>query len=185
MIYPITVYGHPVLRKETNDIEKDYPNLNQLLEDMFKTMYNADGVGLAAPQIGLPIRIFVIDLTILEDRDPIFKGFKKAFINPVIVERSKETVSQEEGCLSLPGINESVSRPVKIRIRYLNEKLEECEEEYGDYFARVIQHEYDHLEGKLFIDHVSPIRRQMNKGKLNGMLKGKANCHYKVRYSDK
>jgi len=181
MIYPITVYGHPVLRKETKEIEKDYPNLGQLLDDMFKTMYNAEGVGLAAPQIGLPIRVFVVDLSVLEDKDPIYNGFKKAFINPVIVERSKETVSKEEGCLSLPGINESVSRPVNIRIRYLNEQLEECEQEFSDFIARVIQHEYDHLEGKLFIDHISPIRRQMNRGKLNGMLKGKVNCRYNVK----
>ena len=181
MIYPITVYGHPVLRKETKEIEKDYPNLDQLLDDMFKTMYNAEGVGLAAPQIGLPVRIFVMDLSILEDKDPMYKGFKKAFINPMITERSEETDSLEEGCLSLPGINESVSRPVKIKISYLNDKLEVCEEEFSDYIARVIQHEYDHLEGKLFIDHISPIRRQLNRGKLNGMLKGKVNCRYNVR----
>ena len=181
MIYPITVYGHPVLRKETKEIEKDYPNLNQLLDDMFKTMYNAEGVGLAAPQIGLPIRVFVMDLSVLEEQDPMYKDFKKVFINPVIVERSEETVSKEEGCLSIPGVHESVHRPVKIQIRYLNDKLEECEEEFNDYIARVIQHEYDHLEGKLFIDHISPIRRQMNRGKLNGMLKGKVNCRYNVK----
>jgi len=181
MVYPITIYGHPVLRKETSEIETDYPNLSQLLENMFTTMHNADGVGLAAPQIGLPIRVFVIDLSALEEKNPEYKDFKKTFINPVIEERSKETHSQEEGCLSLPGINESVARPVKIRIRYLNEQLEECEEEFCDFIARVIQHEYDHLEGKLFIDHISPIRRQMNKGKLNGMVKGKVNCRYKVR----
>jgi len=181
MIYPITVYGHPVLRKETTEIEKDYPNLGQLLDDMFKTMYNAEGVGLAAPQIGLPVRIFVMDLSVLEEKGPIYKGFKKTFINPVITERSEETASLEEGCLSLPGVNESVSRPVKIKINYLNDKLEACEEEFSDYIARVIQHEYDHLEGKLFIDHISPIRRQLNRGKLNGMLKGKVNCRYNVR----
>jgi len=181
MIYPITVYGHPVLRKETKEIEKDYPNLTQLLDDMFKTMYNAEGVGLAAPQIGLPMRVFVIDLSVLDEQNPIYKDFKKVFINPVIVERSEETVSKEEGCLSVPGVHESVSRSVKIRIRYLNDKLEEIEEEFNDYVARVIQHEYDHLEGKLFIDHISPIRRQMNRGKLNGMLKGKVNCRYNVK----
>lgn len=181
MIYPITVYGHPVLRKETAEIEKDYPNLSLLIDDMFKTMHHADGVGLAAPQIGLPIRLFVVDLTIFEEKDPIYAGFKKVFINPQLIEQSKETVTQEEGCLSLPGINESVARSVKIKIRYLNEQLEECEEEFCDYFARVIQHEYDHLEGKLFIDHISPIRRQMNKSKLNGMVKGKVRCRYNVR----
>ena len=181
MIYPITVYGHSVLRKETKDIEKDYPDLCQLIDDMFKTMHNAEGVGLAAPQIGLPIRVFVIDLSVLADKEPKYEGFKKTFINPEIIEKSKETVSQEEGCLSIPGVNESVSRPVKIKVRYLDDKLEVREEEFNDYVARVVQHEYDHLEGKLFIDHISPIRRQMNRGKLNGMLKGKVNCRYNVR----
>ncbi len=181
MIYPITIYGHPVLRKEATEIEKDYPDLAQLLEDMFKTLHHADGVGLAAPQIGLPIRVFIVDLSLIEEKKPEYKDFKKVFINPVIEERSKEKISMEEGCLSLPGVNESVSRPVKVRIRYLNEQLEECEEEFSDYVARVIQHEYDHLEGKLFIDHISPIRRQMNKSRLNGMTKGKVNCRYKVK----
>jgi peptide deformylase len=181
MIYPITIYGHPVLREKTKDIDKDYPGLPQLIDNMFKTMYNADGIGLAAPQIGLPIRIFVVDLSVLADRDPAFEGFKKVFINPVITERSPETESCEEGCLSLPGINETVVRPVTIRIQYLDENLKENEEEYSSYFARVIQHEYDHLEGKLFIDHISPIRRQMNKGKLTGMTKGKVKCHYNIK----
>jgi peptide deformylase len=181
MIYPITIYGNPVLRKETKEIDKDYPDLAQLLDNMFQTMSHADGVGLAAPQIGLQVRIFVVDLNVLADRDPIYEGFKKVFINPVILERSEETKSMEEGCLSLPGINETVVRPVSIKIRYLDENLDEKEEEYHNYFARVIQHEYDHLEGKLFIDHISPIRRQMNKGKLNGMVKGKVRCHYKIK----
>ena len=182
MIYPITVYGHPVLRGETKEVEKDYPCLAQMIDDMFATMRNADGIGLAAPQIGTPIRLFVIDLTILEEKNPIYAGFKKVFINPVIIERSKETASQEEGCLSLPGVNESVTRPLKIRIRYQNERFEEQEEVFEKYFARVIQHEYDHLEGRLFIDYISPIRRQMNKSKLNGMLKGKVRCKYKVKH---
>jgi len=181
MIYPITVYGHPVLRKETKEIEKEYPNLEQLIEDMFKTMYNAEGVGLAAPQVGLPIRLFVMDLSVLADKEPKYDGFKKTFINPVIIEKSKETASLEEGCLSIPGVNESVARPVKIKVRYFDDKFEACEDEFNDYIARVIQHECDHLEGKLFTDHISPIRRQMNRGKLNGMLKGKVNCRYNVK----
>ena len=181
MIYPITVYGHPVLRETAKEVEKDYPGLAQMIEDMLVTMRNADGIGLAAPQIGTPIRLFVIDLTILEEKDPIYAGFKRVFINPEIVEQSKATASLEEGCLSLPGVNETVTRPVKIRIRYQNQHFEEQEEEFENYFARVIQHEYDHLEGRLFIDHISPIRRQMNKSKLNGMSKGKVRCKYKVR----
>ena len=181
MIYPIIVYGHTALRGETKEIEKDYPGLEQMIKDMFTTMQNADGIGLAAPQIGFPIRLFVIDLSVLEEKSPIYAGFKKVFINPEIVERSKETASLEEGCLSLPGVNERVIRPAKIRIRSLNEAFEEQEDEFDDYFARVIQHEYDHLEGRLFIDHISPIRRQMNKSKLNGMLKGKVRCKYNVR----
>ena len=181
MIYPITIYGHPVLRQETTDITKDYPNLKQLIDDMFLTMYRADGVGLAAPQINLSIRLFVVDLNILADDEPQYKGFKKAFINPRIVERSEEMVSGEEGCLSLPGVNESVKRSKKIRIQHLNENFEECDEEYEDFKARVIQHEYDHLEGMVFIDHISPIRRQMNRSKLSNMAKGKVRCRYAVK----
>ncbi|MCK9156791.1 MAG: peptide deformylase [Paludibacteraceae bacterium] len=181
MIYPITVYGLPVLRKETVDIDKDYPNLQKLVDDMFLTMYHADGVGLAAPQIDLSIRLFVIDLNILAEEKPEFKGFKKAFINAKIVERSEELESCEEGCLSLPGINEMVKRPKQIRIQYYNEKFEFFDEVYDGYKARVIQHEYDHLEGLMFIDHVSPIRRQMNKGKLSNMAKGKLRCRYNVK----
>ncbi|MFA6884968.1 MAG: peptide deformylase [Paludibacteraceae bacterium] len=181
MIYPITVYGHPVLRKETEDITKDYPNFSQLVDDMFKTMYNADGIGLAAPQINLSIRLFVIDLNILAADHPEFKGFKKAFVNPRIVEMSEELENCEEGCLSLPGINEIVKRPKEIRIQYLNENFEPCEDVFDGYKARVVQHEYDHLEGKMFIDHVSPIRRQMNRGKLSNMAKGKVRCRYNVK----
>lgn len=181
MIYPITIYGHPVLRKETTDITPDYPNLKQLIDDMFLTMYRADGVGLAAPQINLSIRLFVIDLNILAEDDAQFKGFKKAFINPRIVERSEDLVAGEEGCLSLPGVNESVKRSKKIRIQYLNENFEECDEVYEDFKARVIQHEYDHLEGMVFIDHISPIRRQMNRSKLSNMAKGKVRCRYSVK----
>ena len=181
MIYPIIVYGHSALRGETKEVEKEYPGLAQLIKDMFETMQNAEGIGLAAPQIGVPIRLFVIDLSILEEKNPVYAGLKKVFINPTIVERSKETSSLEEGCLSLPGVNERVLRPAKIRIRYQNESFEEQEDEFDDYLARVIQHEYDHLEGRLFIDHISPIRRQMNKSKLNGMVKGKVRCKYRVR----
>ncbi len=181
MIYPIVVYGNPVLRQETVEIDSSYPEVSKLIEDMFATMYNADGVGLAAPQIGLSIRLFVVDADALAEDYPNCKGFKKAFINPQIVEESEELESYNEGCLSLPGINESVKRPVRIKIKYLNENFEPCEDVYEHFQARVVQHEYDHLEGHVFIDHISPIRRQMNKGKLSNMVKGKVRCHYRTK----
>ncbi len=180
MIYPIVIYGSPVLRKETVEIDSTYPDVQKLVDDMFATMYNADGVGLAAPQIGLSIRLFVVDASVLEEDFPECKGFKRAFINPQIVEESEEMEAYNEGCLSLPGINESVKRPVRIKVKYLNEKFEPCEEVYEHFQARVVQHEYDHLEGHVFIDHISPIRRQLNKSKLTNMVKGKVRCHYRT-----
>ncbi len=180
MIYPIVIYGSPVLRKETVEIDSTYPDVQKLVDDMFATMYNADGVGLAAPQIGLSIRLFVVDASVLEEDFPECKGFKRAFINPQIVEESEEMEAYNEGCLSLPGINESVKRPVRIKVKYLNEKFEPCEEVYEHFQARVVQHEYDHLEGHVFIDHISPIRRQLNKSKLTNMVKGKVRCHYRI-----
>lgn len=181
MIYPIVLYGSPVLRQETKEIDSSYPEIAKLIEDMFQTMYNADGVGLAAPQIGLSIRLFVVDADQLSEDYPECKGFKKAFINPQIVEESEELEAYNEGCLSLPGISESVKRPAKIRIKYLNEQFEPCEDVYEHFQARVVQHEYDHLQGHVFIDHISPIRRQMNKGKLTKMVKGNVRCHYRVK----
>lgn len=181
MILPIYLYGHPVLRKVAKDIPQDYPNLKELIGNMFETMYNADGIGLAAPQVGLDIRLFVIDLEPLADDDPRYGEFKKVFINPQIVEYLDEVVKMEEGCLSLPGINESVERESRIRIQYYDENFVSHDEVYGDFFARCIQHEYDHIEGKLFIDHISGIRKQMIKGKLNNLIKGKTNCHYRVK----
>lgn len=181
MILPIYVYGQPVLRKIAEDIPVDYPNLNELISNMFETMDNADGVGLAAPQIGLPVRVVVINLDVLSEDHPEYKGFRKAFINAHIVEKSGEEVNMEEGCLSLPGIHESVKRSDRVRVKYLDENLEEHDEVVEGYLARVMQHEFDHLDGKMFIDHISPLRKQMIKGKLNAMLKGKAHCTYKVR----
>ena len=181
MIYPIVIYGSPVLRKETVEIDSSYPGISKLIDDMFETMYNADGVGLAAPQIGLSIRLFVVDADCLSEDYPNCKGFKKAFINPQIIEESEELESYNEGCLSLPGINEAVKRPVKIRIKYLNEKFEPCEDVYEHFQARVVQHEYDHLEGHVFTDHISPIRRQMNKSKLSNLTKGKVRFYYRVK----
>lgn len=181
MILPVYVYGQPVLRKVAEDVTPDYPNLKELIANMFETMDNADGVGLAAPQIGLPIRVVVIDLNVLSEDFPEYKGFRKAYINAHILEAGGELVSMEEGCLSLPGIHESVKRGDKIHVKYLDENLEEHDEIVEGYLARVMQHEFDHLEGKMFIDHLSPLRKQMIKGKLNALLKGKAHCTYKVK----
>ena len=181
MILPIYTYGQPVLRKIAEDIDPDYPNLKELIENMFETMENAEGVGLAAPQIGLPIRVVTINLDVLSDDLPEYKGFRKAYINAHILDVSGEEVSIEEGCLSLPGIHESVKRGDKIHVKYLDENLEEHDEIVEDYLSRVMQHEFDHLDGKMFIDHLSPLRKQMIKGKLNALLKGKAHCTYKVK----
>lgn len=185
MILPIYAYGQPVLRKVAEDIAPDYPNLKELIENMFETMENAEGVGLAAPQIGLSIRVAVINLDVLSDDLPEYKGFRKVYINPHILDVSGEEIAMEEGCLSLPGIHESVKRGDKIRVKYLDEKMEEHDEIVEGYLARVMQHEFDHLDGKLFIDHLSPLRKQMIKGKLNALLKGKAHCTYKIKTAKK
>lgn len=183
MILPIYIYGHPVLRKVTQDIDPEtYPNLNELINNMFETMYNAEGVGLAGPQVGLEDRIFVVDLSpIASDEHPEFKEFKKVFINAHITERNGEIEMMEEGCLSIPGIHEKVPREEEIRIRYLDESLQFHDEVYSGYAARVIQHEYDHIEGILFVDKISPLRKRMAKSKLTNMEKGKVSCEYKIR----
>lgn len=181
MILPVYTYGQPVLRQVAQDIPTDYPNLKELIENMFETMTHADGVGLAAPQIGLSVRVVTIDLDVMSDDLPEFKGFRKAFINAHIAERSGEEVTMEEGCLSLPGIHESVKRFDKIRVNYLDADLNEHDEWVEGYLARVMQHEFDHLDGKLFIDHLSPLRKQLIKGKLGNLLKGNARCSYKVK----
>lgn len=181
MILPIYVYGQPVLRQEAEDIAPDYPNLKELVANMFETMDHADGVGLAAPQVGLPIRVVVIDLDVLSDDMPEFKDFKRAYINPHILEIGDKVVSMDEGCLSLPGIHESVKRPDRIRVQYLDEEMKPHDEWVEGYLARVMQHEFDHLDGIMFIDHLSALRKQMIRGKLNNMVKGKARCSYKVK----
>ena len=181
MILPIYVYGQPVLRKEAEDITPDYPNLKELIANMFETMNRADGVGLAAPQIGLPIRVVTIDLDVMSDDLPEFKDFRRAYINPHILEVGGEEVSMEEGCLSLPGIHEDVMRPAGIKIRYMDENFVEHDEEFTGYAARVIQHEYDHLDGKLFVDHLTPLRRTLLKGKLTALTKGNVKVAYKCK----
>lgn len=182
MILPIYIYGQPVLRKESADIEKDYPNLKELLANMFETMEEANGVGLAAPQIGLNIRVVVIDLDVLSEDFPEYKGFKKGFINPHIIEYDEtNTESLEEGCLSLPGIQEKVTRPTCIHVQYLDEDLNEHDEWVEGYLARVMQHEFDHLDAKMFIDRISPLRKQLIKSKLKALLQGRYRCSYRTK----
>lgn len=181
MIYPIVIYGANVLREECKPVPADYPDLKQLVADMFLTMYEADGVGLAAPQIGKAIRMFVVDCTPWADENPALADFKRAFINPEIYERSEEEELFNEGCLSLPGLHEDVSRPVKIRMRYLDEDFVEHDEEFDGYAARVIQHEYDHLDGKVFTDRLSPLRRNLIRSKLLNFTKGRFKAGYRTR----
>ncbi len=181
MILPIYTYGQTVLRKVAEPIDKDYPNLNELIDNMFETMSNAEGVGLAAPQVGLAIRLFVIDLEPLKEDNPELADFKIAMINPEILEESIEEVEFDEGCLSVPGISETVSRPEDIKIRYLDTDFNEHVEVFDGYKARVIQHEYDHLEGHLFTDRVKPLRRQLLKSKLTNIAKRKTPTKYKIK----
>jgi peptide deformylase len=181
MILPIYTYGNAVLRKQTENINKDYPELNTLISNMFETMYHADGVGLAAPQIGLAIRLLIIDLAPLLEDNPELGTFKVAMINPEMMEKSEEEVAGEEGCLSIPGIHETVMRSERIKIKYYDADFKEHTEEFEGYKARVVQHEYDHLEGHLFTDRVSPIRRQLLKSRLTTIIKGKTSCSYKVK----
>lgn len=182
MILPIYTYGQPVLRKEAQDIPLDYPGLAELIGDMFETLDNSDGIGLAAPQIGKAIRIAVIDIDVLKNDFPEYKGFRKAFINPHIIEfDDTDMETMEEGCLSLPGLHENVTRPKRIRVKYFDQSLQEHDEWIDGYLARVMQHEFDHLDGKMFIDHISPLRKQLIKSKLKAMLQGKYKCNYRTK----
>lgn len=181
MVLPIYTYGQPVLRKEAEDIDPDYPELKELVQNMFETNERADGVGLAAPQIGLPIRVVIVDLRPLGDDMPEYADFKRAYINGYIVEEDGETILMDEGCLSLPGIHEKVPRAEKVRIQYVDEDFVEHDEWVDGFLARVIQHEFDHLDGKVFTDRISPLRRQMNKAKFNALLSGKVRCEYKIK----
>jgi len=182
MILPIYTYGQPVLRKVAQDIEKNYPELDTLIENMWETLAESDGIGLAAPQIGLAIRLVVIDLRDLKDTFPEYADFKNVYINPHIIEFDEtNTDTSEEGCLSLPAIHEKVARPTRIRVRYCDADFQEHDEWVEGYLARVMQHEFDHLEGKMFIDHISPLRKQLIKSKLRSLLQGKFRCSYKVK----
>lgn len=181
MILPIYLLGQPVLRKEAEELTPDYPELKQLIADMFETLTQADGCGLAAPQIGKSIRLFVVDGTELAEDYPDCEGFKKAFVNPEIVEESEETVAYSEGCLSLPGISENVIRPVRVKIHYYDADFNEYEEWLDGFSSRIFQHEYDHIEGHVFTDRISPIRRQFIQGKLQNIVKGKTTARYKCK----
>lgn len=182
MILPIYIYGQPVLRKVAQDIDKDYPDLAVLISNMWETLADSEGIGLAAPQVGLPIRLVVIDLDVLKDDMPEYAGFRKVFINPHIVEYDdSSTDSSQEGCLSLPAIHENVVRPKRIHVTWLDEDFKEHDEWVEGYLARVMQHEFDHLEGKMFIDRISALRKQLIKSKLRSLLQGKFRCGYKVK----
>ena len=181
MILPMYLYGQSVLRKVAEPIDKDYPELQTLIDNMFETMYKSEGVGLAAPQIGLGIRVVVIDASPMADEEPSLANSKMALINPHIESFDGENVSMEEGCLSLPGIHESVTRKNTIHITYMDENFVHHDEVISGYLARVIQHEYDHLEGHVFTDRISPIRRQLITNKLQNIAKGKVNCNYKTK----
>ena len=190
MILPIRAFGDPVLKKVAKDIEKGYPGLSELIADMYETMYEASGVGLAAPQVGKSIRLFIVDASPFaedeeleqEERD-FLKTFKRVFINPYIVEEDGEPWPFEEGCLSIPGIREEVKRQETIVLQWQDEKFKEHEEEFSGFAARVIQHEHDHLDGKLFIDKLPVLRRTMLKGKLRDISQGKTDAKYKMRFT--
>lgn len=181
MIYPIVIYGSPVLRNKSVDIDASYPDFKKLVDDMFLTLTEASGVGLAAPQIGKNIRMFIVDCTPWGDEDPSLADYRRVFVNARIYERSEETDLFEEGCLSLPGIHENVRRPVRIRMRYLDENFVEHDDAFDGLPARVIQHEYDHIEGEVFTDHLSPLRRNLLRGKIMNLVKGKFRCAYKTK----
>lgn len=181
-VLPIVAYGDPVLRQETEEIDKDYPSLDQLIKNMFATMENAKGVGLAAPQIGLPIRLFIVNATPFAEEYPELDGFEKVFINPIIHEEEGKKWKFNEGCLSIPGIREDVERKPEIVIEYFDEDFNLIEETYDGIVARVIQHEYDHIEGILFTDLINGFRKKMIKGKLKDISNGIVDADYKMRF---
>lgn len=183
MKLPVYLYGHPVLREISEDITPDYPGLKQLVADMFETMYASEGVGLAAPQIGRNDRIVVIDASPVAENFPECDGWKKVLINPEIEILDGEKISRSEGCLSLPGISEDVKRVEHIRLCWLDEDMQPHQEEISGFLARIVQHECDHLEGMLYIDHISPIRKQLIRSKLNNILTGRIRCDYPVKYA--
>lgn len=179
MIFPITLYGDPVLKKKAKDVLLEDDSLKEFVENMFETMYAAQGVGLAAPQVGQSLRIFIVDTTPMEEEEE--DGLRKAFINPTMIEELGEEWAFEEGCLSIPGIRADVLRKPNIRINYFDENGQQYEESYEGMKARVIQHEYDHIEGKLFTDYLTPFKKRLLKGKLANISKGKTDAEYRVK----
>jgi len=185
MIYPVVVYGHPVLRKISREIPEGQAGLGDFIRNMFETMYDSEGVGLAAPQVGQSVRLFVVDASPFAEDEPALEGFKKVFINPVVLERSGERVPFNEGCLSIPNIREDVIREEKVLIRYQDPEGEWYEEEYDGIASRVIQHEYDHTQGIVFIERLPQIKKMLLKGKLNDISTGKTDPGYKMIYPRK
>ncbi len=185
MVLPITAYGHPILRKKAADIDNDYPGLQELIDNMYETMYATHGVGLAAPQVNLSIRLLVMDATPYSEEDPAAKDFKRVIINPKIIEESGEEWSFNEGCLSIPDIREDVVRKPRIRIQYYDENWGFHDETYEGVMARIIQHEYDHLEGILFVDKISSIRKMLLKRRLSDISRGAIDIEYKMIFPKK
>lgn len=189
MILPIVAYGDPVLRKETQEIDKEHPQLEALIENMFETMYDARGIGLAAPQVGESLRLFIVDATpfgddedLLEEERNLAATFKKVFINPKIVQEEGDEWAFNEGCLSIPDVREDVFRQPEITIEYEDENFKKHRETFNGIVARIIQHEYDHIEGILFTDKLSPLKKRLIKGKLANISKGKVNVDYRMRF---
>ena len=189
MVLPIVAYGDPVLRKVGKEIEKDFPKFEELIANMWETMYNASGVGLAAPQIGLPLRIFIVDATPFAEDDELtaaeqntLKDFKKVFINAKVVEETGKDWVFNEGCLSIPDIREDVSRKDTITLTFVGEDFQEVTETYDGILARIIQHEYDHIEGILFTDKLSSLKKRLLKGRLSNISKGKIDVDYRMRF---
>lgn len=186
MNLPVYLYGHPVLRKEAEEIDANYPELQKLIADMWDTMYHSEGVGLAAPQIGRSIRLIVLDGSAVAERFPECKDSKMVLINPELeIDESVEAVTRDEGCLSLPGMSEPVKRHEAVTLTWTDENFETHTQRFEGYLSRIIQHEFDHLEGKVYIDRVSPIRKQLAKSKLTNIIKGKVNCDYRVKTAPK
>lgn len=195
MILPIVAYGHPVLRKVAKDIDKDYPGLEKLIEDMWETMYESSGVGLAAPQINKEIRLFVVDSAQIfanmdeedkkEEKFPDDPGTKQVFINAQIVEEAGDDWAYNEGCLSIPKIREDIYRAEEVTLKFLDENFQEITRTYNGVTGRIILHEYDHIDGKLFIDHLSPLKRKLLKRKLDDISKGAVKVDYKMAFPKK
>ncbi|MEE4177028.1 MAG: peptide deformylase [Bacteroides sp.] len=182
MILPIVAYGDPVLKTKAREIPRDYPELGEFIQNMFETMYQANGVGLAAPQVGKSLRLFVVDASPFDDEDPKLKDLKKVFINPVILEKWGEEWLFNEGCLSFPDLREDIYRPSNIRIKYHDENFQLQEEEYDGIGARIIQHEYDHVEGVVMVDRISPLKRRLIRNKLLNISKGNVHPDYPMKF---